>query len=125
VTAAVEYRRIYEEPHTGEGRRVLVDRVWPRGIRRDAGRFDEWLPEVAPSTTLRQWYAHDPERFDEFRQRYLRELEDPGRAEAAAHLRGLAGHGKLTLLTAARDVDHSQAAVLADWLGRVSRKASR
>ncbi len=112
----VAYRRIYDEPQADDGRRVLVDRVWPRGVRRDAGRFDEWLPEIAPSTELRKWYGHDPTRFEEFRRRFLDELRDPARADAKRHLRELAHGGHLTLLTAARDLEHSQAAVLAEWL---------
>ena len=112
----VAYRRIYDEPQADDGRRVLVDRVWPRGVRRDAGRFDEWLPEVGPSNELRKWYGHDTTRFDEFRRRYLDELRDPARADAERRLRELAHGGHLTLLTASRDLEHSQAAVLAEWL---------
>jgi uncharacterized protein YeaO (DUF488 family) len=118
MTRTITYRRIYDDPEPGDGRRVLVDRVWPRGLRRDAGRFDEWLPEIAPSTELRKWYGHDPSRFDEFRRRYLGELADPARASGKRRLRELAHEGRLTLLTAARDLEHSQAAVLAEWLNR-------
>ncbi|HEY7223445.1 MAG TPA: DUF488 family protein [Micromonosporaceae bacterium] len=118
----VAYRRIYDEPEAEDGRRVLVDRVWPRGIRRDAGRFDEWLPEIAPSTDLRKWFGHDPARFDEFRRRFLDELDDPARANAKQRLRDLAHDGHLTLLTAARDLEHSQAAVLAEWLRHHARR---
>jgi uncharacterized protein YeaO (DUF488 family) len=116
MTASVGYRRIYDDPRPGEGRRVLVDRVWPRGIRRDAGRFDEWLPGIAPSTELRRWYGHDPGRFAEFRKRYLAELAEPARAAARRRLRDLARGGNVVLVTATRDVEHSQAAVLAGWL---------
>jgi uncharacterized protein YeaO (DUF488 family) len=121
VTATVAYRRIYDEPRSSERQRVLVDRVWPRGIRRDERRFDEWLPEIAPSTDLRRWYGHEPGRFEEFRHRYLSELDEPSRAGAAAHLRELTSHGGLTLLTATRDAEHSQAAVLAEWLSSTER----
>lgn len=93
-----------------------MDRVWPRGIRKDADRFDEWLPGIAPSNELRKWYGHDPARFDEFRRRFLAELDDPAHADAKRRLRELARDGHLTLLTSARDAEHSQAAVLADWL---------
>ena len=116
MATSVTFRRIYEGPQPDEGRRVLVDRVWPRGISRDADRFDEWLPEIAPSTELRTWYGHEVEKFAEFERRFLDELDDPARAEAKDHLRELAREGHLTLLTAARDVEHSQAAVLAEWL---------
>jgi uncharacterized protein YeaO (DUF488 family) len=112
----ITYRRIYEEPAPGDGRRVLVDRVWPRGMRKADAHLDEWLRDVAPSTELRRWYGHDPDRFAEFRRRYLAELREPGRRQAADHLREVAGHDRVTLLTATHDVDHSQAAVLAEWL---------
>jgi uncharacterized protein YeaO (DUF488 family) len=95
---------------------VLVDRVWPRGMRKEDAHLDEWLRDVAPSSELRRWYSHEPSRFTEFRRRYLDELHDAGHQQAAHHLRDLAAHDRLTLLTATRDVDHSQAAVLAEWL---------
>lgn len=110
-------RRIYDQPARSDGVRVLVDRVWPRGVRREDAHLDEWLREVAPSTELRRWYGHDPERFTEFRRRYLAELRDQRHQELAQHLRSLARCQDLTLLTATRDIEHSQAAVLAEWLG--------
>lgn len=117
MTAQVACRRVYEDATPQDGTRVLVDRVWPRGVRKEDARLDEWLRDVAPSSELRLWYGHEPGRFAEFRRRYLAELRDPGHREAAAHLRDLAAHTRLlTLLTATRDVDHSQAAVLAEWL---------
>jgi uncharacterized protein YeaO (DUF488 family) len=118
----VRVRRVYDEPSDADGTRVLVDRIWPRGLRKDALRLDDWARDVAPSSELRKWYGHDPAKFEEFRQRYLVELtRDPQRA-ALGRLRALAAArsqepGKtLTLLTATRDVDHSQAAVLARLL---------
>ncbi len=116
MAGQITYRRIYDETSPKDGRRVLVDRVWPRGLRKEEAHLDAWLRDVAPSTELRRWYGHEPARFAEFRRRYLAELGDPGHAEAAGRLRDLAAHGRLTLLTATRDVDHSQAAVLAEWL---------
>ena len=114
----ITYRRIYEETSPQDGRRVLVDRVWPRGMRKEDAHLDECLRDVAPSSELRKWYGHEPSRFTEFRRRYLAELGDAGHREAAEHLRDLAAHDKLMLLTATRDVDHSQAAVLVEWLTR-------
>ena len=110
-------RRIYDQPARSDGVRVLVDRVWPRGVSKEDAHLDEWLREVAPSSELRRWYGHAPERFAEFRRRYLAELRDPQRQESTQHLRSLARTQDLTLLTATRDVEHSQAAVLAEWLG--------
>jgi uncharacterized protein YeaO (DUF488 family) len=112
----VRARRIYDQPSPADGTRVLVDRVWPRGLAKDAARIDDWAKQVAPSTELRRWYGHDPARFEEFRRRYLAELADPERRRALDQLRELAGRGPLTLLTATRDLEHSQARVLADHL---------
>ena len=113
----VRVRRVYEPPEPGDGHRVLVDRLWPRGIAKSA--MDEWDKDLAPSTGLRQWYGHETGKFPAFRERYEQELAEPERAGALAHLRDLARSGTVTLLTATRDVEHSQAAVLADWLRRM------
>ncbi len=112
----IRVRRVYDEPSPEDGARVLVDRVWPRGLRKDAARLDEWAKDVAPSTELRTWYHHDPAKFSEFRQRYTAELEQPGPREAVSRLRDLAAGKPVTLLTATRDLDLSQAAVLAALL---------
>jgi uncharacterized protein YeaO (DUF488 family) len=106
-------RRVYEDPSPADGLRVLVDRIWPRGLTTNAAHLDEWIKDVAPSTPLRRWYGHRPERFTEFRRRYLAELADPQPAAAMDRLRELTRTRRVTLLTATRDVDHSQAAVLA------------
>jgi uncharacterized protein YeaO (DUF488 family) len=112
----IRVRRVYEEPVAADGARVLVDRVWPRGMRKDAARLDDWAKDVAPSTELRKWYAHDPAKFDEFRRRYRAELAEPGPAQALAKLRSQAAAGPVTLLTATKELDISQAEVLADVL---------
>jgi uncharacterized protein YeaO (DUF488 family) len=113
----IRVRRIYDQPEPADGARVLVDRIWPRGLRKDAVRLDDWAKDVSPSSELRTWYGHDPARFDEFRQRYLGELTGSSQQAALGRLRALAAAGRpLTLLTATRDVDHSQAAVLARLL---------
>ncbi|HET8601118.1 MAG TPA: DUF488 family protein [Segeticoccus sp.] len=95
---------------------VLVDRVWPRGQRKDGAPWDEWLKAVAPSTELRKWYAHDPDKHEEFIRRYRDELTDAERAEAFEHLQQLHREGPLTLMTATKDLELSQARVLADLL---------
>lgn len=109
-------KRIYDPAQKSDGQRILVDRVWPRGIRKEVAEVHLWLKDVAPSTELRQWYRHVPERFDEFAARYRQELRQPGQADALRRLRELASEGDVTLLTATRDSEHSQAAVLADLL---------
>ena len=115
---AVRVRRIYEPPQPQDGVRVLVDRVWPRGLTKTAAAVDEWCRQIAPSTALRQWYGHDPDRFEEFSGRYRAELGEPERAEALRHLRDLAGKGPVTLLTATKHAELSQAAVLAEVIRR-------
>lgn len=106
--------RVYDDPDPSDGARVLVDRIWPRGVSKEAAQLHSWLKDVAPTTELRRWYGHDPARFAEFRRRYEAEL-----AEAPAaldELRALAANEQVTLVTATKDVQHSQAAVLADVL---------
>jgi uncharacterized protein YeaO (DUF488 family) len=112
----VRVRRVYEKPSPQDGTRVLVDRIWPRGLTKGNADLGEWCKEVAPSTPLRKWYGHDPERFEEFGRRYRAELEQPQRAAALQHLRELAKDGPLTLLTATKHPDISEARVLADIL---------
>jgi uncharacterized protein YeaO (DUF488 family) len=109
--------RVYDQP-AGESVRILVDRLWPRGIRKDDPRVGHWLPKVAPSNELRKWYGHDAAKFDEFRQRYEQELLAAEAAEAFAELQSLTKAGDPMLVTATRDVEISQAAVLADLLAR-------
>jgi uncharacterized protein YeaO (DUF488 family) len=113
---AIKLARVYEQPGAEDGVRVLVDRVWPRGVSKERAHVDEWLKQVAPSTGLRKWYGHNPERFGDFQRRYLDELSEPEPSAALQHLRDLARHNTVTLLTATKDVGISQAAVLADLL---------
>jgi uncharacterized protein YeaO (DUF488 family) len=115
-TPAVRLGRVYDDPSPEDGRRVLVDRIWPRGLAKARAGIDEWAKDVAPSTELRRWYGHQPARFEEFRRRYQAELAEPQQQVALRHLRELARSGPLTLVTATRDVDHSQAAVLVEYL---------
>lgn len=114
----VRVKRVYDEPEPSDGRRVLVDRVWPRRVRKDAAAVAEWLRDVAPSTQLRRWYGHDPARFAEFAERYRGELAGPVPAQALERLRGYASAGTLTLVTATRDLAHAHTAVLAELLNR-------
>ena len=114
--ADIRVRRVYDSPSASDGARVLVDRIWPRGMRKDAARLDEWAKDAAPSAELRTWYGHDPAKFEEFRRRYAAELAAPASSQALARLRARAAQGPVTLLTATRQVSISQAAVLADLL---------
>ena len=123
MTGSVRASRVYEPPAGADAVRVLVDRLWPRGLTKEKAALDEWCKQVAPTPELRRWYGHDPERFDEFTRRYRAELNTGEQAEALAHLRDLARERPLILLTAGRDVSISAAAVVADLLssGRTRR----
>jgi uncharacterized protein YeaO (DUF488 family) len=113
---AVAIKRVYDQPEAGDGTRILVDRLWPRGLSKERARVDIWLKEVAPSNDLRKWFGHDPEKFAEFRRRYVAELEsEPGQG-ALARLRDLARQGPVTLVFAAHDSEHNDAVVLRDLL---------
>lgn len=116
ATKKIRIGRVYDPRVRGDGNRVLVDRIWPRGLSKVKADLDEWCKVVAPSTALRKWYHHDPRRFAEFDRRYRAELDGPEQAEALAHLRKLAQRRNLTLLTATKEPEISEAAVLADLL---------
>ena len=116
-TVNVRVRRVYEPAEPDDGQRVLVDRLWPRGLSKERARLDHWCKAIAPSNGLRKWYGHDPDRYAEFARHYRAELDDPERAAALAQLRELTADGPLTLLTATKRSDISEAAVLADLLG--------
>ena len=110
-------RRAYDPPAPDDGCRVLVDRLWPRGLKRETAGVDRWLRELAPSNELRTWFAHDPARWDEFRQRYAEELQAPAATAALAELRSLiAVHPVVTLLYAARNTTCNNAEALRLWL---------
>jgi len=112
--ADIQLKRAYEARSRNDGRRILVDRLWPRGISKAKAGIDEWLKELAPSTELRKWFGHDPERWDEFRRRYAKEIH--GQAELLAHLRAIAREGPVTLVYSAHDELHNDAIVLRDVL---------
>ncbi|MEV8593656.1 DUF488 family protein [Streptomyces sp. NPDC052012] len=115
---SVRVRRVYASPEPDDGVRVLVDRLWPRGLAKDAARIDEWPKGLTPSTELRRWYHADQGSYEEFRERYEAELAAPEAAELLEHVRELAAKGPVTLLTASKDPEHSHAAVLAGLLAR-------
>ena len=112
---AVRIKRAYEPAEPADGYRILIDRLWPRGVRKTEARLDEWAKELAPSPELRRWFGHDPARFEEFRRRYRDELAD--RQEKLRELRGRARGETLTLVYGARDTEHNGAVVLAELLG--------
>jgi uncharacterized protein YeaO (DUF488 family) len=115
-TLSVALKRVYDEPAASDGTRVLVERLWPRGISKERAHIDLWLKDVAPSTELRKWFHHDPQKFPEFRRRYEAELKSEAIQNALAKLREIAKQGQLTLVFAAHDADYSNAVVLQDLL---------
>jgi uncharacterized protein YeaO (DUF488 family) len=110
----VAIKRVYEDPTESDGRRILVDRLWPRGLTKEKARVDIWLKEIGPSNELRKWFAHDPQKWPEFQKRYMQELKS--QAAQLALLRHEASHGPVTLLYGAKDEQHNQAVVLKEML---------
>lgn len=110
----IHIKRVYEAAVTGDGKRILVDRLWPRGLSKDKAHVDLWLKEIAPSNELRKWFAHDPAKWPEFQRRYKHELKE--HREQLTQLRREAAHGRVTLLYGAHDEEHNQAVVLAQLL---------
>jgi len=110
----IKLKRAYEPPAHDDGIRILVDRLWPRGVKKTAASIDEWMKEIAPSTALRKWFGHDPSRWPEFRRRYQKEIaEHPMELD---RLRALVQHGPITLVFSARDQEHNDAVVLREML---------
>jgi uncharacterized protein YeaO (DUF488 family) len=110
----IHLRRVYDPPGRGDGCRILVDRVWPRGVSKEDLHLDEWQKEIAPSTRLRKWFGHDPERWKGFQERYFAELEE--KQDAVRELLKRARRGRVTLVYGARDEDHNQAVALRAYL---------
>lgn len=121
----VKIKRIYDPAAPGDGRRVLIDRLWPRGIKKEEAGIDEWLKEIAPSAELRKWFSHDPAKWEEFKRHYKKELE--GKGSLLSSLRVEAARGTLTLLFAAKDTVHVNAAVLKEVLesGKQKQKTEK
>jgi uncharacterized protein YeaO (DUF488 family) len=122
ITAGnVKLKRAYEHPNAGDGTRVLIDRLWPRGVRKVDAAIDQWAKDIAPSTALRKWFGHDPARWQEFRSRYAVEVHD--HPEQLDRLRTLARQGPITLVYSAHDEVHNDAVALRDFL--LGRQAKR
>jgi len=110
----LKIKRVYEKPAKEDGRRILVDRLWPRGLTKEKAHIDLWLKEIAPSTTLRKWFGHDPAKWDEFQKRYCMELKT--NKEQVSLLKAEQNKGVVTLVYGAKDEEHNEALVLKDWL---------
>ena len=111
---SIQLKRAYDPVEPDDGFRVLIDRLWPRGVSKEEAAIDLWLKEIAPSTALRKWFGHDPAKWPEFRERYLREIES--HPDAVAELRKQARQGRVTLVYGAKDREHNDAVVLKEYL---------
>jgi uncharacterized protein YeaO (DUF488 family) len=111
----IQVKRVYDPVSPGDGKRILVDRLWPRGIRKEEARIDEWLKEISPSTELRKWYSHDPDKWQEFKQRYKAELRE--KTELLEKIRGEARKGTVTLLYSSKETLLNNAVALKELIG--------
>lgn len=116
----VQIKRVYEEPTPGDGIRILVDRVWPRGVSKEQAHLDDWRKDLAPSAALRKWFGHDPKKWNDFRARYRVELKRPDQHQAIQELARLARTNTVTLLYGAADVEHNQAVVLKELIDQLA-----
>jgi uncharacterized protein YeaO (DUF488 family) len=114
---SIQLKRVYDKPATADGRRILIDRIWPRGLKKKDARIDEWLKEIAPSTGLRKWFGHEPSRWKEFKKRYFRELDS--RREWVEELAQQSKKRTVTLVFGAKDTEHNNAVALKEYLRRL------
>ena len=110
----IKIKRVYDPASRGDGKRIYIDRLWPRGMKKEEAKIDEWLKEIAPSDGLRKWFSHDPDRFQEFKRRYLKELEK--KSDLVEKIRSGGRKGTVTLLFSAKDKEHNNAVVLKELL---------
>ncbi len=120
----VRIKRVYDPPGREDGERILVDRLWPRGVTREDARIVSWLKEIGPSTELRVWFGHDPARWDEFQKRYERELLDPGKQAVLRNLAARSRRETVTLVFGAKDELHNNAMVLKHLIDSIARRAA-
>lgn len=121
----IQVQRIYDDPSRDDGERFLVERLWARGVSKEVARLTGWLKDLAPSPALRQWYGHDPKRWDQFRRRYEAELRSPDKQALLRQLVDKARKGVVTLIFAARDTEHNSAVVLKSYLERARKRGVR
>jgi uncharacterized protein YeaO (DUF488 family) len=110
----IKIKRVYDPFEREDGKRILIDRLWPRGIKKEDLKMDEWLKEIAPSDKLRKWFSHDPKKYEEFKKRYAKELED--KSEILKRIKSESKKGTITILFSAKDTEHNNATVLKELL---------
>ena len=118
----LKIKRAYEKKEASDGKRILIDRLWPRGVTKADAGIDEWLKDLGPSTELRKWFAHDPAKWAEFKKKYLNELASIDKKKLLEQIVSEAGHGSVTLIYSARDSEHSDVKVLEELISEMMRK---
>lgn len=120
----IRIKRAYDPVSEGDGERILVDRLWPRGVTKEAARISSWMKELGPTTELRKWFGHDPAHWEEFQTRYAKELQTPDRRALLGDLAARSRQGVVTLVFGARDREHNHAIVLKNMIGDIVKKAA-
>ncbi len=115
----IKIKRVYEQPDKDDGKRILVNRIWPRGISKDRARLSDWRKDIAPSNELRKWFGHAPERWDEFKERYRAELEEADKMEEVREISDMAEEGNVTLIFGAKDTEYNNARALESFIGKL------
>jgi uncharacterized protein YeaO (DUF488 family) len=118
----LKIKRAYDEIETSDGKRILIDRLWPRGVSKDKAHIDEWYKDLGPSTELRKWFGHDPEKWSEFRKRYIEELSDPRKKALLEDITQAAGRNNITLIYSAKDTEHSDVKVLVEIIQKMTER---
>ena len=118
----LKIKRAYEKKSASDGKRIYVDRLWPRGLTKEDVAIDEWLKELSPSDDLRKWFGHEPDKFEEFRRRYLRELTNPAKQAQLKRIASMAEDTNVTLIYSAKDTEHNNAVLLAELISKVVKE---
>lgn len=119
----LKIKRAYAAKETADGKRILIDRLWPRGLSKSEAGIDEWLKDLAPSADLRKWFGHDPQKWEEFRKRYIEELSSPEKKGLLENIAQAATRKNITLIYSAKDTEHSDVKVLEELINKITEKA--
>jgi uncharacterized protein YeaO (DUF488 family) len=118
----LKIKRAYERKFSADGKRIYVDRLWPRGLSKEEFKFDEWIKELSPSDDLRKWFGHEPDKFHEFKKRYIKELDEPSKQALLKRLASMAEEGSVTLVYSAKDTEHNNAVVLSELITKLMKE---
>ncbi len=118
----LKIKRAYEKKVAGDGKRIYIDRIWPRGLTKEEVAIDEWIRDLSPSNELRKWFGHEPDKFAEFKRRYVKELSDSSKQEQLKRIAKMAEGGNVTLIYSAKDTEYNNAVVLAELIGKLLKE---